>query len=86
LKDSRGMHRRQTTQYRGYLQEVGVELRDNEEVQSISPASERGKDGGKEDTSRLLERILDRDNLNQAYLRVKRNKGSHGVDVNFCLF
>jgi len=28
----------------------------------------------------LLEQILDRDNLNQAYLQVYRNKGSHGVD------
>lgn len=28
----------------------------------------------------LLERILSRDNLNQAYKQVKRNKGAHGVD------
>jgi group II intron reverse transcriptase/maturase len=70
----------QTTQYRGYPQEVGVEPRGNEEVHSISPASESRRGGGKGDTSRLLERILDRDNLNQAYLRVRRNKGSHGVD------
>lgn len=30
--------------------------------------------------NRLLERILSRDNLNQAYKQVKRNKGAHGVD------
>ena len=30
--------------------------------------------------SRLLERILNRGNLNEAYKQVKRNKGSHGVD------
>jgi group II intron reverse transcriptase/maturase len=30
--------------------------------------------------SRLLERILSRDNLNKAYLQVKRNKGAHGID------
>ena len=29
---------------------------------------------------RLLERILNRNNLNQAFKRVKANKGSHGVD------
>jgi len=29
---------------------------------------------------RLLERILERDNLNRAYKRVKSNKGAHGVD------
>ncbi len=28
----------------------------------------------------LLERILDRENLNRAYKQVKKNKGSHGVD------
>ncbi len=28
----------------------------------------------------LLEKILDKDNLNQAFKRVKSNKGSHGVD------
>lgn len=30
--------------------------------------------------SRLLERILSRDNLNTAYKQVKRNKGAHGID------
>ena len=29
---------------------------------------------------RLLEQILNRNNLNQAYKRVKKNKGAHGVD------
>lgn len=29
----------------------------------------------------LLERILDRDNLNSAYKRVKSNKGAAGVDA-----
>ena len=32
------------------------------------------------ETTGLMEKILDRDNLNLAYLQVKRNKGSHGVD------
>ena len=31
-------------------------------------------------TDRLLEMILDRDNMNNAYLRVKSNKGVGGVD------
>lgn len=30
--------------------------------------------------NRLLERILEPDNLNKAYKQVKKNKGSHGVD------
>jgi hypothetical protein len=28
----------------------------------------------------LLEKIIKEDNLNRAYKRVKRNKGSHGID------
>src|SRR5699024_716435 len=31
-------------------------------------------------TNKLLDQILDRDNLNKAYKQVKRNKGSAGVD------
>jgi group II intron reverse transcriptase/maturase len=33
-----------------------------------------------EPTERMLEKILSRDNMNQAYLKVKRNKGAGGVD------
>jgi len=32
------------------------------------------------DTSKLLEKVIDRNNLNLAYKRVKKNGGSHGVD------
>ena len=32
------------------------------------------------DTSHLLEAILDRDNLNRAYKRVKKNNGAPGID------
>jgi len=32
------------------------------------------------DTSKLLEKVVERHNLNQAYKRIKRNGGSHGVD------
>ncbi|MDD2491211.1 MAG: group II intron reverse transcriptase/maturase, partial [Bacteroidales bacterium] len=31
-------------------------------------------------TGNLLEKILDRDNMNEAFKRVKKNKGSHGID------
>lgn len=33
-----------------------------------------------ESRERLLEKILDKDNLNNAFKRVKANKGAHGVD------
>ncbi|WP_253199007.1 reverse transcriptase domain-containing protein [Clostridium estertheticum] len=64
----------------GYLCEVGLEIQDNIEVRSISSASRNGRDDKKRDTSNLMEQILHRDNLNKAYKKVKKNKGSSGVD------
>lgn len=80
MKDSQGTRRRQTTQKRDYPREVGVEPQDAVGVRSVPPASKRGRDDGKEHSCRLLEKIIDRDNLNLAYKQVKRNKGSHGID------
>jgi retron-type reverse transcriptase len=47
---------------------------------SVPAASEDGRNDGNEYSSNLLEKIVDRNNLNQAYKRVKANRGSHGVD------
>jgi len=63
-----------------YLCDVGLEIQDNIEVKSISSASRNGRDDKNRDTSNLMEKILHRDNLNQAYKKVKKNKGSSGVD------
>ena len=63
-----------------YLCDVGLEVQDNIEVRSISSASRNGRDDKNRDTSNLMEKILHRDNLNQAYKKVKKNKGSSGVD------
>lgn len=60
--------------------EGGVELREHHGESSIAPAFTGREDTSKEDTSILLERILDRDNLNRAYKRVVKNGGSSGVD------
>jgi len=49
-------------------------------VQSVSAASKDGRNDGNEYASKLLERIVDRQNLNLAYKQVKANRGSHGVD------
>jgi RNA-directed DNA polymerase len=65
---------------RHYPPEAGVELRGNVGEQSFDPVSTEGKDGNKVNTSNLLEKVLDRENLNSAYKRVKKNDGSHGVD------
>jgi RNA-directed DNA polymerase len=65
---------------RDYPPEAGVELRGKEGEHSYAPASTEGEDGNKVNTSKLLEKVLDRVNLNLAYKRVKKNGGSHGVD------
>lgn len=63
-----------------YSQESRVELECNEKVQSISLTSDRKQNDEKAYDSRLLEKILDRENMNKAFKRVKKNKGSHGID------
>jgi group II intron reverse transcriptase/maturase len=65
---------------RHYPPEAGVELRGKVGEQSFAPASAEGKDENKVDTGNLLEKVLDRGNLNLAYKRVRKNDGSHGVD------
>jgi len=80
LQDSRGMQRPQKTSYEDFPTEVGLEVRDKKEVCSMPPASSIVKAKVQTDTANLLEQILHRDNLNRAYKRIKKNKGSHGVD------
>jgi group II intron reverse transcriptase/maturase len=80
LKDTRKCVESRQLQREGYLQEDRVELESRAGVRSISSTSEKEENGGNEYASGLLEAILDRDNMNLAYKRVKANKGSHGVD------
>lgn len=93
MKDTTGyVENRQLRLDEGYLREGRREALDNAKAYSNPAMSEKEGDGtrvgegrynsgtldsGEED---LLERILSPDNLNEAYKRVKRNKGSHGVD------
>ena len=65
---------------RDYPPEAGVELLGKEGEHSYAPASTEGEDGNRVNASKLLEKVLDRGNLNHAYKRVKKNSGSHGVD------
>jgi group II intron reverse transcriptase/maturase len=65
---------------RDYPPEAGVELRGKEGEHSHAPASAEGEDGNRVNTGKLLEKVLDRENLNLAYKRVNKNGGSHGVD------
>ena len=76
------MQRKQTTPSgnEGWPPEGRVEPRDKAEAQSISPAFKGGRNDRLEVKEDTLERILSKDNLNQAYKRVKANKGSPGID------
>lgn len=65
---------------RDYPQRVGVEPRGYEGERSFAKADEDGKDKREVDTRDLLEAVLERGNLNEAYKRVKKNDGSSGVD------
>ena len=58
----------------------GAELRSTLGESSYASALPEEKDRITMDTSKLLEKVIDRNNLNLAYKRVKRNGGSHGVD------
>ena len=63
-----------------YLPEAGVELRGKGGEHSYARASAEEEDINKVNTSKLLEKVLDRENLNLACKRVKKNGGKHGVD------
>jgi group II intron reverse transcriptase/maturase len=70
------MQRKQKTAKVGCPCEGMVETESNKGAYSVVPL-ENAEGNGAE---KLLEKILQRDNLNNAYLKVKRNGGSAGVD------
>jgi RNA-directed DNA polymerase len=80
LKDTKKYVESRQLHNEDYLQEIRVELGNNVGVQSISTTSEKERNDDNGYARGLLEEILARDNMNLAYKRVKRNKGSHGVD------
>lgn len=64
----------------GYSPMVSAEQRENAEASAHTRIAENNNIITDFQTDRLLERILQRDNLNMAYKRVKSNKGAGGVD------
>lgn len=80
MRYSSDTQRKQKTSNEGWPAKNRVEPKGMQGAPSVSTASENGRNGGNECSGNLLERIVDRDNLNQAYKRVKANGGSHGVD------
>jgi RNA-directed DNA polymerase len=80
LKDTRKCSENRQLHKEGYLQEDRVELEGNAGALSTSSMSEKETNDGNEYTMRLLEEILEPDNMNKAFRKVKANKGSHGID------
>lgn len=81
MKNSREIRKLQKTSYKeGWTWQVEVELQETMGVHSVSTALESRQDDGKRYANKLLEEILDSNNLKLAFKRVKANKGSHGVD------
>ena len=72
--ESRQLHRED------FVRESRVELEDNGKAPSISLTSDKKQDDRNVYTSKLLEKILHRDNMNEAFKKVVKNKGSHGID------
>ena len=63
-----------------YLQMVSAEQKEYAEVCGSPKMTETDNTNTNKQTEGLLERILDRDNLNRAYKQVKRNKGAGGIN------
>ncbi|MGM0110112.1 reverse transcriptase domain-containing protein [Enterococcus sp. DIV0187] len=70
------MRRPQKTRKLGYHQRASVEHEGYDEVRSTSCGEQRKQDG----VANLFGKVLERNNLNQAYLQVVRNKGAAGAD------
>lgn len=64
----------------GYLQKVPAEQGRYEEAYDSSKITENNITDTNLSTERLLEKILDRNNMNRAYIKVKSNKGAGGID------
>lgn len=80
MRYSTDTQRKQKTSYEGCPAKNRVEPEGMQEALSVSAASKNGRNGDNGYSSNLLEAIVDRDNLNRAYKRVKANGGSPGVD------
>ncbi len=63
-----------------YLQRVSAEQKEYAEVCASSKITETDITNTNEQTEGLLEQILTRENLNQAYKQVKKNRGAGGID------
>ncbi|SDY71427.1 Group II intron, maturase-specific domain [Proteiniborus ethanoligenes] len=77
---STNMKRIQKTKDLDWLVEVGLETRGKQGVYSDLSAMSNLKTKSEFNTEHLLERIVDKRNIFEAYKKVVSNKGSHGID------
>lgn len=81
MKDTKKhVESRQLHKLEGCSLEDKVELKSKGKVLSVSLTSDRRQNDRNMYDSMLMEKILDRDNMNEAFKRVKKNKGSHGIN------
>ena len=80
MRYSTDTQRKQKTSEEGWSAKKRVEPEDMQGAPSVSAATKGGRDNGNEFASKLLKKIVDRENLNLAYKQVKANRGSQGVD------
>ena len=76
------MQRPQKTAKAGYTCEGMLETESNKGACSVARLETERQDGAEN----LLEAVLDRNNLNKAYLKVKKNGGSAGIDGYYYYF
>ena len=77
-KSDKRKHRQ--PRFEDYLQMVSAEQKEYAEVCGSPKMTENDSTNTDKQTEGLLEQILSRDNLNLAYMQVKRNKGAGGID------
>ena len=80
MNNSKEIPRKQTTSHEDYFQDVRLEAGDNGKVPSILSAFDNRRNSENVYANNLMEKILAKDNMNQAYRQVVRNKGKHGID------
>ena len=80
MNNSKEIPRKQTTSHEDYFQDRRQEAGDNGKVPSTLSAFDNRRNSENVYANNLMEKILARDNMNQAYRQVVRNKGKHGID------
>ena len=80
MKVTKGKLKNRQLHKEGQLQMVSAEQREYAEAFACQRITQNTETVTDLQTTGLLEKILQKDNLNKAYKKVKSNKGSGGVD------